>query len=206
MRNLISRGHNVGGGLISPDGNYFFLSIPKNASVFISSVLRQNNWQFSDLSVYHGTNVFCIIRDPIERWVSGMATYISANLLGENYGSEMFINDYNELVERLIFDNIVFDDHTTPQIEFVNLVPYNKHIEFFLADKDKLLNNLSEYVDCELKYDLSVTNENASKNNFDTNNLVNFFKKILTEKYMDKLKTTYRLDYLLLQAVTSLKL
>jgi len=119
MRNLISRGHNVGGGLVSPDGNYFFLSIPKNASVFISSVLRQNDWNYSDLSVYSGPNVFCVIRDPVERWISGMATYI------------------------------------------------------------------------------------ASKNNFDTNNLVNFFqKKLIEKKYVEKLKTTYRLDYLLLQAIT----
>lgn len=204
MRNLISRGHNVGGGLISPDGNYFFLSIPKNASVFVSSVLRQNNWNYSDLSIYSGPNVFCIVRDPVERWISGMATYIAANLLGENYGSEMFISDYNELVERLIFDNIVFDDHTTSQIEFVNNVPAGKHIKFFPADKHKLLNDISKYVNCELKYDLSITNENASKNNFDTNNLVNFFQKILIEKkYVDRLKTTYRLDYLLLQAITS---
>ena len=91
MRNLISRGHNVGGGLISPDGNYFFLSIPKNASVFISSVLRQNDWRYSDLSVYTGHNVFCIVRDPVERWISGMATYISANLLGENYVDPVFV-------------------------------------------------------------------------------------------------------------------
>jgi len=203
MRNLISRGHNVGGGLVSPDGNYFFLSIPKNASVFISSVLRQNNWNYSDLSVYSGPNVFCVIRDPVERWISGMATYISANLLGENYGSEMFIDDYNELVERLIFDNIVFDDHTTPQIEFVNFVPAGKHIEFLAANKNNLLDNISKYTNCQLKYDLTLTNENASKNNFDTNNLVNFFqKKLIEKKYVEKLKTTYRLDYLLLQAIT----
>lgn len=205
MRNLISRGHNVGGGLISPDGNYFFLSIPKNASVFISSVLRQNNWTFSDLSTYSGSNVFCIIRDPVERWISGMATYIAANILGENYGSEMFINDYNQLAERLIFDNIVFDDHTSPQIEFVNLVPCNKHIEFFLANKTNLLNNLSRYVGSELKFNLDVTNENASSNNFDTNNLVNFLQKKLTKEYQEKIKNTFRLDYLLLQTIQSNK-
>jgi hypothetical protein len=200
---LISRGHKVGGGLVSPDGNYFFLSIPKNASVFISSVLRQNNWQYSDLSVYRGDNVICIIRDPIERWISGMATYVAANILGENYGSEMFINDYNELVERLIFDNIKFDDHTTPQIEFVNFIPANKHVEYFLADKNILLDNLSKYVNQTLTYELSITNDNTSKNNFDTNNLVNFFQQKLNQNYIDKIKSTYRLDYFLLQAVKS---
>lgn len=199
MRNLISRGHNVGGGLISPDGNYFFLSIPKNASVFISSVLRQNDWRYSDVSVYNGPNVICIIRDPIERWISGMATYVAANILGENYGSDMFVEDYNELVERLIFDNIIFDDHTTPQIEFINFVPANKHIEYFLANKKTLVDNLSKYIGNTLSFDLSITNDNASHNNYDTNNLVNFFRTKLNQKYIEKIKTTYRLDYLLLQ-------
>jgi hypothetical protein len=168
-------------------------------------VLRQNNWNYSDLSVYSGPNVFCIVRDPVERWISGMATYIAANLLGENYGSEMFINDYNQLAERLIFDNIVFDDHTTSQIEFVNLVPCNKHIEFFLANKTNLLNNLSRYVGSELKFNLDITNENASSNNFDTNNLVNFLQKKLTKEYQEKIKNTFRLDYLLLQTIQSSK-
>lgn len=203
MVNLVARGHRVGGGLVSPDGNYFFLSIPKNASVFISSVLRQNNWQYSDLSVYYGTNVICIIRDPIERWISGMATYLAANILGENYGSMMFANDYNGSTERLIFDNIIFDDHTTPQIEFVKLVPANKTIEYFLADKNTLLNNLSKYVKQELVYDLAITNENASQNHFDINNLVNLLKNKLNQKYTEKIQSTYRLDYLLLQAAKS---
>jgi hypothetical protein len=198
--NLLGRGHKIGGGLISPDGDFFFLSIPKNASVFISSVLRQNNWQYSDLSVYNGSNVICIIRDPVERWISGMATYVAANLLGENYGSDMFIDDYNELVERFIFDNIIFDDHTTPQIEFVNFVPANKHIEYFLANKITLLDNLSKYIGNTLSFDLRITNDNASQNNYDTNNLVNFFRTRLDQKYVEKIKNTYRLDYFLLQA------
>ena len=199
MINLISRGHNVGGGLISPDKNFFFYSIPKNASVFVSSVLRQNDWQHSDLSVYDGPNVICILRDPVERWISGMATYISANILGENYGSEMFIDDYNELTERFIFDNIVFDDHTAPQMEFVNLIPANKHIEFFLADKNTLLDKLSKYVNNRLSFDSTSTDNNASTNNFDTNNLVNFFKKNLNQKHIEKIKNIYRLDYFLLR-------
>ncbi len=94
-------------------------------------------------------------------------------------------------------------DHTTPQIEFVNFVPAGKHIEFLAANKNNLLDNISKYTNCQLKYDLTLTNENASKNNFDTNNLVNFFqKKLIEKKYVEKLKTTYRLDYLLLQAIT----
>lgn len=203
MLNLVARGHRVGGGLVSPDGNYFFLSIPKNASVFVSSVLRQNNWQYSDLSVYHGNNVFCIIRDPVERWISGMGTYVAANILGENYGSDMFIANYNDSTDRLIFDNIVFDDHTTPQIDFVNIIPPNKNIKYFLADKNSLLDNLSKYVNQDLAYDLSVTNENASKNNFDTNNLVNLFRSKLNQKNVEKIQSVYHLDYFLLQAAKS---
>jgi hypothetical protein len=203
--NLISRGHTIGGGLVSPDGNFFFLSIPKNASVFISSVLRQNNWQYSDLSKYNGSNVICVIRDPVERWISGMATYVAAHILGPDYGSDMFVNDFNQSVQRLIFDNIIFDDHTTPQIEFVKFIPNDKNIKYFIADRNSLLFDFSNFINHELKYDLTITNDNASKNNYDTGNLVRLFTSLLTKDNIEKIKKTYRLDYFLLQAARNLE-
>lgn len=198
MLNLISRGYQVGGGMVSPDGSTFWLSIPKNASTFISSVLQQNSWEYDNLSYFKGDKILCAVRDPIKRWISGMSTYAALYLLNENYGSDMFIKDYNILTERIIFDNIVFDDHTTPQIEFINLVPKNKSIVYFSADTNSLLDNLSKYLDTRLDYDLTITNENASENNYDTKQISQLLRSKMTLPLENKLRIKYQQDYELL--------
>lgn len=202
MIDLISRGYQVGGGMVSPDGTTFWLSIPKNASTFISSVLHQNNWHYGNLSTFVGTKVICALRDPVDRWISGMATYLTLYLLGENYGSDMFIKDYNELTQRLIFDNIVFDDHTTPQVNFVNLVPKTKDIIYFYVDNNSLLDKLSRYLSTPLDYNLAITNENASDNNYDTKQIKNFLQSKLTDPLKEKIKMHFKHDYQLLNNVT----
>jgi hypothetical protein len=202
MLDLINRGYQIGGGMLSPDGKLFYLNIPKNASTFLSSVLHQNNWYYGNLSTFTGNKIICVLRDPINRWLSGMSTYSALYLLGANYGSDMFIENYNELTERIIFDNIVFDDHTTPQIDFVNLVPKNKEIIYFSADNNLLLDNLSKYLGTTLDYNLSITNENASENNYDTRQIRKFLVSRLTENLTNKLKIQFKQDYQLLDYVT----
>jgi hypothetical protein len=202
MNKLISRGYQVGGGMISPDGQFFYLSIPKNASTFISSVLHQNNWHYSNLSTFTGDKIICVLRDPIDRWVSGMATYCALYLLGENYGSDMFVADYNLLTEKLIFDNIVFDDHTEPQTTFVNFVPDNKQMVYFLANNNLVLDDLSKYLNHTLTYNHDTTNENASENNYDTRQISRFLRSQLDEELTYKLRVRYKQDYQLLKYAT----
>jgi hypothetical protein len=200
---LISRGYQIGGGLVSPDHNIFFLNIPKNASTFLSSVLQQNNWYYSSLNNFQGSKVICVLRDPIDRWISGMATYSALYLLGKNYGSDMFVKDYNILTERLIFDNIVFDDHTASQVEFVNCIPNDKEIVYFLIDNESILKKMSDYLGYKLLFNFDDTNENASKNNYDTDQLTRFFKSKLTEELKSKLQIKYKKDYQLISYVTT---
>lgn len=202
MNELISRNYQVGGGMVSPDGNFFCLNIPKNASTFLSSVLHQNNWSYGNLSTFAGSKVICVLRDPISRWLSGISTYCALYLLEENYGSDILIKDYNNLTERLIFDNIVFDDHTTPQIDFINLIPNNTEIVYFLIDNNSLIDKLSKYLGTTLHYDLSITNENASENNYDTRQISHFLKSNLKPQLESKLRIRYKKDYQLIDYVT----
>jgi hypothetical protein len=131
-----------------------------------------------------------------------MATYCALYLLGENYGSDMFVADYNPLTEKLIFDNLIFDDHTEPQITFLNLVPYHKQVIYFSADNNLLLDNLSKYLGQSLTYDHASTNENASENNYDTKQISRFLKSKLNKDLTHKLQVRYKQDYQLLEYVT----
>ena len=199
MIDLIARGYTIGGGLISPDNELFFLPIPKNASTFISSVLYQNNWRYANLSEFTGDQVFCILRDPLDRWISGIATYFALYIINDEYDIKMFLKEYNQLTEKLIFDNIIFDDHTTPQIDFLNIVPKNKNIVSFTIDEQSLLQKLSEYLKYDLSYDLSITNENFSKDNYVIQHIIDLIKSRLQENMITKIKVKYKADYTLLQ-------
>lgn len=199
MIDLISRGHQVGGGLLSPDNKTFFFCIPKNASTFMTGVLLQNNWEYANISYFTGTEVICLVRDPLDRWISGISTYCCLHLLNQNYGSDMFVENYNTLVERLIFDNIVFDDHTTPQIEFINTIPVDKNIVYFLAEKKSLIKKLSDYLGYTLNYNLHEINENSTENNYDQKRISDLLSLKLNSYYKDKIARRYHRDYQLLE-------
>jgi hypothetical protein len=169
------------GGFYAPstDQLEFFCMIPKNASSWISDVLRHNGWVSSTVEKCYShdaawqdkltqyqenpiiDNLIVILRDPVERWVAGIAQYVSTsilnshwydrnkfsygytgdyidyktNYLGNILSGEDFINNYSDVVERLLFGQIAFDDHTQPQIWFVDYFKsYAKNYTWFYVN------------------------------------------------------------------------
>lgn len=154
------------GGWRYPDHNYlsFYCLIPKNASSWISSVFRHNGWiegtqeNFPKQSI---DELIVVLRDPVERWVAGVAQYLIGYILNSHwfdkdkysqgyYGSyipgklnyfgkfisgQQFIENYNEVIERLLFEQIAFDDHTQEQCWYVNHFT-SSNISWFYLNKD----------------------------------------------------------------------
>jgi hypothetical protein len=198
MINLIKRGHLIGGGMLSPNKEYFYLNIPKNASTFTTNLLKDNGWTHWNLTNGTYKNVIIVLRDPIDRWVSGVSTYLCSYVLGENYGSDHFVADYNEAVERLLFDTIVFDDHTAPQTVFVNEIPNISKRLYITLDHKTLVDSISTMTG----HLLNVTDgldDNSKETNYDNNQLSNFIRGRLTPSLEQKLKNAYADDYRLLQ-------
>jgi hypothetical protein len=164
LDHLVARGYAPGGGLISPKG-VFYLNIPKNASTYLTNLFESNGWQHSNTSSESITSAIVVIRDPVDRWISGFATYAASWLLGEGYGSDHFREDYTPLVQRLIFDQIVFDDHTTEQVKYIEQLK-DIPTTYFKLNYD-LGFNLESFFDCKLGLNNPLP-ANISEDNYDT--------------------------------------
>jgi hypothetical protein len=142
----------------------FYCLIPKNASSWVSSVLKHNGWTQGVLDHcpnQHINELIVILRDPVDRWVAGIAQYFSSYILHSHWfdrehwsqgyhgnyihgksnfegnfitGNE-FVKNYNEVVERLLFEQIAFDDHTQEQSWFVNHFKADTHTWFYVNDE-----------------------------------------------------------------------
>jgi len=173
------QGYYPGGGMLSPNGEIFYLNIPKNASTYLTNTLKENNWVHWNILDDHSTvkTTIAVIRDPLDRWLSGFATYAALHLFGYGYGSDHFVEDYNDLSQRIIFDQIIFDDHTELQVKYVNQI-INYEPVFFRYNENLIL-QINSY----LGYDLntsSVVDANRSESNYDTNQVLKFINTQLT--------------------------
>jgi hypothetical protein len=171
LDHLVARGYKPNGGLISSDG-IFYLNIPKNASTYLTNLLVANGWEYTTSLDTRITECIVVLRDPIDRWVSGFATYAASWVLGNGYGSDHFVEDYNQLSEKLIFDNLVFDDHTTEQVKYIQQLP-RVPTTFFKLNGD-IVSMLEEYTKQILVTDSSIE-ANVSETNYDTKKLSKFF-------------------------------
>jgi len=168
-------GYYAGGGMLSPDGKIFYLNIPKNASTYLTNLLKANYWShwniFENSKGVEKTIVF--LRDPIDRWVSGISTYIALKILGYGYGSDHFLQDYNQLTQRIIFNQITFDDHTQLQSDFIHQI---KNFPIYYFKLDNIANNLSSFCNLPIQSNLEVEN-NSSELNYDTKQISLYMKE-----------------------------
>lgn len=165
LEHLVSRGYKPGGGLISPEG-VFYLNIPKNASTYTTNLLLANGWSYYNLDEQPTpTSAIALLRDPVDRWISGYATYAASYVLGFGYGSDHFREDYNDLTERIIFDQLVFDDHTTEQVKFIEQLKDIPTTYFKI--NHGLGMDLESFFNCDLGLNNPV-NANVSEDNYDT--------------------------------------
>lgn len=192
-KHLVARGYMPGGGLISPKGS-FYLNIPKNASTYMTNLLLANGWEHSTVNSTV-TEAIVILRDPVERWISGFATYAASWLLGAGYGSDHFREDYNDLSQRIIFDQLVFDDHTTEQVQYVEQLDKEIPITYFKLNH-KLGMNLEHFFDCKLGLNNTV-NANIGENNYDTKKIANHLRYRIEQdpSLRAKIIERYKADY-----------
>jgi hypothetical protein len=144
-----SVGHKLGECFYDQDKGITYIHIPKNATTFIKACLKSlDSWKYSD-SLISNDRYLVVLRDPIDRWITGMAQFEANN-------TELADPKENlDLTEDWIFDQITFDDHTEEQLYFLNGIDLNK-CEFLIADHT-LNRDLSKWFDRN-GYDVDIDN------------------------------------------------
>jgi hypothetical protein len=208
--------YQLGTGMVSPDRTRFLITIPKNASSMLASWSGENGWEISNIKDHSSLKEVLIpLRDPVDRWVSGISQYINTYILhphgpngpvfpGElitnhdaSKTADQFIDDYNYLVERLLLDVIDrFDDHVYEQSGYLQGLDFPDKLTFFLVDPD-MITYLSGYLGWR---DPINVNDNSGSSDQDICTLQNFFKNRLLDRpeLTGRLRKHYIKDYQLL--------
>ena len=193
------KGHTFGQCFINRELDLMYVNIPKNASMFVRSNLPSiDKWAWENYYLTTRTNkILAVLRDPIERWLSGLGQIY--------YQTDFKESDMSNSFLRLLFDKVGIDDHTERQVLFLNDLDINKCI-FFKFD-DNLRYNISGFFKTEFNIDHDLTllqKINASSEDIRKENIKNIFKKFINKNswFKNKLLMYYEEDYKLLAQVT----
>jgi hypothetical protein len=189
------------GGIFVKD-NLVYIPIPKNSSSYVGQLLLKNNWNISNFLTTDLTNkqIIILLRDPVDRWISGMAQYLCSSLLGRHCRtSDDIIKNWNSIVQDLVFDRIIFDDHTEKQVYFIQSVPKENCVFFDSAKQpDQAIKQYLATQDVDLNINIDC-DRNKTQGNSYKEILVSFLRHQLAQNpsLTNKLMNTYREDYIL---------
>lgn len=165
-------------GYLDPTNHFFYIDIHKNASTKFSTLFLKQGWQYKEAynleKILKRGRVFCILRDPFERYISGLTQFLDTDVKElQNDPSDnsqlcliwknlLFTNKDIESklkVMKLVFmltNNFEFDIHTRLQVKFLQHCEIDK-IDFFLLD-DNLGYRMSKYFQKYIKF-VQINNE-----------------------------------------------
>jgi len=223
MSYLLTRNYDgYGSGFLSPNNQYFYVNISKNASSYMANILPRQGWTaarhgYDNCDYSAVEKVLVILRDPIDRWVSGVSQYLITKILNyigpntyidtnninniehEPISASAFIISYSSLIERFIFDNLdLLDDHVWRQNDFfINILPdVPRHYVLLNKNFEQQLSGfgIKNFTDADW---------NSSDVNPDKRILKKFFRdRINSNQFLlDKIRNTYNKDYQIINNV-----
>jgi hypothetical protein len=160
-----SLAHDQGQSLTSADNQFSYVNIPKNASSEFKIIFK--NWKKSNYNVDipPDNKYIVILRDPTERWVSGIVEFLIGNhSTPGQLNKELSIDEIttaieSSFVQNLILNFVIFDSHTLPQCYFLQNLNISD-IAFFYQDQN-VVTRVTEYV----KLPTQITNANNTAEN-----------------------------------------
>jgi len=114
----------------------------------ISDLSLNDNFIFSKNNEY---NKIFFIRDPKERYVSGLVQYINIQKNNNQF-------DINKIIDQLSLGKIILDAHTLPQ--YFNLMPYLDDKNLLLYGFNQFANNL-KIIDNNINHVPIINNQDS---------------------------------------------
>jgi hypothetical protein len=198
LNRLDYRGHTFGACMTTLDSDLMYVQIPKNASSWTKIHFKDLGWLDFNYHYDHfyKKHALVVLRDPVERWLSGVCEYFS--LYHENIDTESFNNTFYDF----LIEQTILDDHTESQHCFIEGLDY-KNITFFLCNNDYRLQFSTclkqkgfdnKYHDHEFQH---TTNKSITRSKFKK-----IFEPLLSQsKYLNKIQQFYKKDYELINSV-----
>lgn len=190
------KGHDYGTCMSHPNGLLMYVNIPKNASSWTKPNLFDWGWEFYNYHTDVLTHKVSIValRDPVDRWLSGIAEYFAL------YYPE-FKLDSPEAIE-LVFDRVCFDDHTERQINFIHGLDTDQCI-FLKCDANYRQNFSNLLVEHRMpnRY-FNYEYQHVSKNSPERTRFKEIFERAIQEpKYLSKVREYFHKDFQLIYSV-----
>ena len=178
-------GHTLGECWNDQDKSITFIHIPKNASSFVKGCLISSNRFTHSNNLITADKYLVTLRDPIERWVSGITQLMS-------------VPNNQHLTLQDLVSTVTFDDHTELQTYFLEGIDLDR-CSFIRVDRN-LRTNIKQWLD-ENGYQINVND--ISNLNEGNQLLKDRFAAMVDGNSQIKLKlvTHYEQDYALINRV-----
>lgn len=186
--------HDLDSALVSHYRQLQYLHIPVNASCWGKTVFSKAKFRPNTLHPDYKTIVF--LRDPIDRWLSGLSTWLTYRL-PQHTGIEQ-VRDNQALLD-VLFDTVRQDDHTERQSFFVQNIKLDNTVFFYIDSSFQ--SSVTEYFSNTLDCDISqIPPDNQTT--LEGGKLIpkRYFRSVLESNsaYMSRVKEFFEIDYRLL--------
>jgi hypothetical protein len=143
----------------SESTNYCFVPIGKNAHNWGKLVFR-DHLDFVEQSWEHNLDKIYIIflRDPIDRWLSGITQYIELLKFEGNESLHKFIKPSTRLDPlhiEFIFEHIGFDGHSGTQFPWVTMYQINPCV-YFDVNNEHFVEQVQHFIQRKIKKNIKI--------------------------------------------------
>jgi len=182
------------------NGEYVYIPILKNAHTWLTQIFRDGlGWEpvLDPADISHCKKIV-VLRDPIERWISAMATYLD------------FLDGLMQLdssTVQLICDGVFYDQHTLPQTlslggldtEYCVFFYMSKHTNDFDINMKNFITDRFKKID----YGMFTKNDglNKPKHKYYNEQFSKLLARLEGSVFQRKLYHAYLSDYHLLESL-----